>query len=414
MDRQRQEVTDQAAQSPAARAPSKRRQARRIAVVIGLMVVGVFILVAGVAAWIDSHESRANPPRNGASSDAPASPVHKVRGDGAAVLPLPPDSADSPFGIYLYDDATGTWRPRLDPARTNTTEKLPEHLVVLVHGLDEPGGIWNDTAPPLAIAGLNVARFDYPNDQAIALSADLLAAWLAELHARGVRSVDLVGHSMGGLVLRDVLSRDQPGYYQGHGAQSLIHTHPGLPDARRLITVATPHAGAELARYRALAELREHASRLAEQSWTDLNAILSGTDSAAASLRDTSRAMQQDGDGQAGHDLLPNSAFLLDLNTRPWPKDVATTAIIGIVSADAADAASWISRTVGTEGPWHTIAGDGIVSQASATPGPPVTDAVVVSGTHRGILVRWIMETGERSPPAVDIIVDRLTNDNER
>lgn len=452
MDRQRQKITDRAdpadaaetadavgaakdavtaekaASSPSARSSGKRRHVRRVAIAGVLLGLAGVLLVAGVAAWIDANEARTSRDDTGAdagggattnagslgsssSTTSASSNTIRFHDQGAAVLPLPPDSADSPWGIYLYNHADADWDERLAPVQSPIAPDLPEHLVVLVHGLDEPGGIWNDAASAIASAGLRVARFDYPNDQAIALSAELLAAWLAELHVRGVRRVDLVGHSMGGLVSRDTLTRDQPGFYQGHGRQSFVHTHPGLPDVGRLITVATPHAGAELARYRAVAELREHASRLAEHSWTDLTTLITGSTQSNTSIQTPAQAMQSDGDGQAGRDLLPNSAFLVDLNARPWPKDVTVTAIVGLVSSDIADAAAWITQTLGTQGPWLTAAGDGIVSQASATPGPPVTDVVNVSGTHRGLLARWALERSEREPPAVGVIVDRLTSD---
>jgi len=77
--------------------------------------------------------------------------------------------------------------------------------VVLLHGLDEPGDIWDDLIPVLAEAGWVAWEFRYPNDQAIDASVDFLAeAWL-ELPAD--LSVVLVGHSMGGLVARDFVGR---------------------------------------------------------------------------------------------------------------------------------------------------------------------------------------------------------------
>ena len=47
--------------------------------------------------------------------------------------------------------------------------------VVLIHGLDEPGDIWDDLVPALHTAGFDVWEFRYPNDQGVDRSAEYLA-----------------------------------------------------------------------------------------------------------------------------------------------------------------------------------------------------------------------------------------------
>ncbi len=77
--------------------------------------------------------------------------------------------------------------------------------VVLIHGLDEPGGIWDDLLPALAAAGYAVWEFRYPNDQGVDRSAEYLAKHWPTLDPS--RPVALIGHSMGGLVTREFVSR---------------------------------------------------------------------------------------------------------------------------------------------------------------------------------------------------------------
>ena len=53
---------------------------------------------------------------------------------------------------------------------------LPSQVVLLLHGLDEPGDVWSDVAAELDAAGHAVVRFNYRNDQHPTLSADDLYA----------------------------------------------------------------------------------------------------------------------------------------------------------------------------------------------------------------------------------------------
>src|SRR5690606_22566445 len=94
------------------------------------------------------------------------------------------EECDSRMGCFLYapvavagdgggdgDGATRAeaWIPVADAAGPAT-----DRVVLLVHGLDEPGDIWDDLTPALHEAGHTVVRFNYPNDQDPALSADAL------------------------------------------------------------------------------------------------------------------------------------------------------------------------------------------------------------------------------------------------
>ena len=275
---------------------------------------------------------------------------------------------------------------------------MPRRVVLLIHGLDEPGDIWDDMAPALAAAGHHVVRFDYPNDQRIATSADAFAKALQTLKARGVTNIDIVAHSMGGLVARDALTRAE--HYAGNADQS---DDAPLPDVDRLLLVGTPNYGSPVAKLRVVAEIREQMLRVFEKGDHDWRVLLGSI---------------SDGAGEAGEDLSIGSAFLNELNQRPLPKHVKITCIVGEMAPDdsnrlddllesefaqkvlGADAARYAEdvRTLGKE------LGDGVVPVSSARL-EGVEDVVVVHANHRTMLTTLGAEhlltpiTGEPAPP---------------
>lgn len=285
--------------------------------------------------------------------------------------------------------------------RVEELETVPTRVVVLIHGLDDTGTIWGDLTPALLEAGHSAFRFDYPNDQGISRSAVRLLRELRDLRAQGVVHVDLVGHSMGGLVAREALTRSD-----GYAGRAM--GHKDLPAVGRFIMVGTPNGGSELARFRAVMEIRDHLMRWIAQddrSATDMLGFL------------------VDGDGQAGRDLLPDSAFLKRLNARPNPDGVAITTIIGragegqrelpqLKNVKAAQdqhargnaAMRHVTAWVNTQ--LRTI-GDGAVSVSSAEL-VGVDDLVYLQAAHRTLLKRFRMLGQSSEPPAIAVILDRL------
>jgi pimeloyl-ACP methyl ester carboxylesterase len=295
---------------------------------------------------------------------------------------------------------------------------LPQRLVVLIHGLDEPGSIWDDLTPTLVAqgeppgAGFGTAVFTYPDDQPITDSSRLLLDELRTLDARGVERIDLVCHSMGGLVARDALTR--AGAFGGD-----VRTPDGLPRVDRLVLVGTPLAGSPWARLRAVAELRQQIVGWASDKSLDPRKLL---------------GFMNDGEGQAGSDLLPGSDFLNELNARPWPEGLAVTSIIGTVTPAEGPDLSWLresrvlrdmmgdeqaDRLAGSLDSLSRSLGDGVVSVESATPRglPEPADIVRVEATHRGLLKGSALEQNARAlagresqptPPAIPVILDRL------
>ena len=272
--------------------------------------------------------------------------------------------------------------------------------LVLIHGLDEPGDIWDDLAPALTAAGYSVWEYRYPNDQGIDRSADWLAAQWPNLPA--TPPVVLIGHSMGGLVARDFVSRWRHPVGPAPGAQGApgVAVVPGIggPRVAGVILVGTPNAGSEWARLRVWLELRDHFASPAARPH-DL----------AAGLRD--------GLGEAKIDLRPDSDFLRALNSRPWPATVPVFIISGrlanlvgeqvtelkeaVIAAGAEDLASHLEHWDATAG---DALGDGLVSLESAR--LPSIEPLVVEASHRGLVRRPFTDSPE--PPAIAPILTVL------
>jgi pimeloyl-ACP methyl ester carboxylesterase len=272
------------------------------------------------------------------------------------------------------------------PASGGHTSGEPD--VILIHGLDEPGGIWDEMAAAMADAGLTAWEFRYPNDQAIAQSADLLAAHWPRL---ATEQVYLVGHSMGGLVIRDFVSR---------------HRHPvsqtpavNGPEVAGVVMIGTPNQGSEWARLRAWLEIREWLADLPE-----------GRVSLFSGLRD--------GTGAAKLDLRPDSQFLSELNSRAWPDEVPALILGGLLTEPTEDMMDGLERIAQDLGladaqplveKWWYDAGQGIgdgavpVESLGFAGGP---EPVLLSASHRGLVLT--MPFSEQSPPAIQPTIDQI------
>jgi pimeloyl-ACP methyl ester carboxylesterase len=273
--------------------------------------------------------------------------------------------------------------------------------VILVHGLDDPGKVWMNLAPALAKKGYTVWILQYPNDQPVVESSLLFFEELKKLRESGVDTISIVGHSMGGLVSRELLTNPDIAYDYS--------TELGLvPKAKLLIMVGTPNHGSQLARFRFFAELRDHFARMTKGESNWLGFIL-------------------DGAGEAKIDLLPDSRFLTELNNRPHPGEVEMLIIAGITSPWSAndidtmlgdveqkisvleqkDIATMRSYLVSMT---HGL-GDGLVTvESTLLEGVP---HLTVSGTHLS-MIRNITKSSERVPPAVPEILKGLSQANEK
>jgi pimeloyl-ACP methyl ester carboxylesterase len=289
------------------------------------------------------------------------------------------------FGLFYFEaDSSTTHKPNLD-----------RKSVVLIHGLDDPGKVWQSLAPELAAQDFNVWLMQYPNDQPIVESTQLFARELEGLKKQGVDRIFIVAHSMGGLVSREMLTRPEIDYAES--ANNGL-----LPEVAGLIMVGTPNHGSQMARFRMFAEVRDHLGRLTagEANW--LGVFL-------------------DGAGEAKIDLLPGSRFLTALNQRPHPVGVEMFIIAGITSPwKEGDIHRWLDKLrpkvrddqkkrldeLGQVmiAMTHAV-GDGLVTvESTRLEGVPHQS---VNGTHLS-MIRNLTKGSRRIPPSVPIIVDRL------
>jgi len=294
--------------------------------------------------------------------------------------------ADAQFGVRIIRDGK-----RIAPS----ADDLAAHIVLLVHGVDDPDNTWNVLLPALQEAAYIGCELIYPNDQPIPESAAFLGTNLRQLYDQGVREVTIVAHSMGGLVTREFLTNPDMGITSGE--------HPRV---RRLIMVGTPNHGSDLARVRFGAELRDHAIRIIDGRATFLGAVF-------------------DGLGEAQFDLEPGSEFLIALNARPHPP-VPYTIIAGIASPMSDEQFNSLGEEMARRFPqaaqgvisdaiaglcrFNDYIGDGCVPLES-TRLAGVDDHVTVEGTHLTIIRHLIESRGGPTPPAVPIILDRLKRD---
>jgi pimeloyl-ACP methyl ester carboxylesterase len=275
---------------------------------------------------------------------------------------------------------------------------LPAHvetsrpLVLLIHGLGSDRTDCKPMADLLERAGAQVACFGYPADEPIAESAALLARQLRPIRSQYPRMpIDIVAHSMGGLVAREFV--EGPTYTGG---------------VRHLVLVGTPNGGSGWGHLSMLLSLHNHAlARCYNPDWHWTWMVTEGM-------------------GEAGRDLLPGSDFLRQLNSRPRRAGVQYTIVAGNKSTvdryEASwieDAADWVpvrARSWWGLRSWHsklekkadrlrqaTGENDGPVAVTS-TRLAGVTDQVVLAADH----ISLYLPMDGQPPAALPIVLDRL------
>lgn len=276
-----------------------------------------------------------------------------------------------------------TFPAPIDPARP---------LVVLIHGLDSDRADCTTVGELLRASGLQIAYFSYPGDQPIADSAALLGRCLtATRSAHPGLAIDLVAHSMGGLVAREYV--ESPDYTGG---------------IDRMILVAPPNHGSSWARFRSLLSVQENFYlRRVDPNWHWTWLVTEGL-------------------GEAGNELMPGSEFLERLDARPRRAGVRYTIVAGNKSNVSRVEGDCVGQIAGwfparSRGWWglrncykglqhaadryhaETGDGDGPVALAS-TKLAGVNDYVVVPADH----VSLYMSVDGNKPIAWPVIRDRL------
>lgn len=113
-------------------------------------------------------------------------------------------------------------------AQAKSIPPMQGKAALLIHGLIRSSKSFEKMQASLREAGYTVVVFDYPSTRAeIKVAAGYLREVIASL--KGIEQIDIVTHSMGGIVVREYLQHD--------------------PDERihRLVMVGTPNLGAHIA-----------------------------------------------------------------------------------------------------------------------------------------------------------------------
>ena len=262
--------------------------------------------------------------------------------------------------------------------------------IVLIHGLDDPGKVWMNLAPKLLEQQYAVWEMNYPNDQAIAASAELFRNELITLGSSGISEVVVIAHSMGGLITREVLTNPQ---WQCPAAC----TDNEIPTVKQLIMVGTPNHGSELARFRMLGEIREQIERLLDGQADWLGWIF-------------------DGAGEAGIDLIPGSDFLVSLNQRPLPDNTDYFIIAGVIGEQERKLLKGLLEPLENHQALTDLLdklidtiGDGLVTLDSTR--LENVPAEIVAGNHMTI-IRNVSRSSSSTPPAIPIIMKKIPDMN--
>jgi len=108
-----------------------------------------------------------------------------------------------------------------------------DHLVILLHGIGRSTGTFSRLVGPLKQEGYEVANVSYASTRRpLEAHAETLSSLISGL--RGIKTVSFVTHSMGGLVLRQLLS-------ERRDWQDRISIH-------RIVQIAPPNQGSVVAR----------------------------------------------------------------------------------------------------------------------------------------------------------------------
>jgi len=219
-------------------------------------------------------------------------------------------------------------------------------LVVLVHGLVKTERCWHgtDTKPGLihsidAHPALTALAIRYNSGLSVATNGERLAVLLEEVHSRwpaAVESIALVGHSMGGLVIRSASAAAQRAGHQWIG------------NATDVVTLGSPHRGAPLEK---LAHLAAQGLSVAPQ-----------TRPLADFIETRSQGIK---------DLRHGAVEHLQGNPDPELAGIKHHFVAGVVTSNPAH-------------PFGAVVGDLMVRTASSTSAPCLdpTNVVVLGGVH--------------------------------
>ena len=248
--------------------------------------------------------------------------------------------------------------------------------MISVHGYNAFADDLDGLLAGLPAQNLARSRFSYPNDQAIEASVQLLSSELKRLAEDFPKlEISLITHSMGGLVARRTI--EDPALDPGN--------------VRRLIMIAPPNHGSELAQFAFAMDL-----------WQLLGNRRRGHDLCFF------YTSIEDGLAEAATDLNPDSIFLISLNRANRNPNVDYTIFLGnqapLQHEDVQDLRDRI-QSVGSKSRWIRFFGgkldgmiedldelvqghgDGVVSLRSGKL-EGVDDVVILPFSHTSVLER--------------------------
>jgi len=307
--------------------------------------------------------------------DNAGNPALRLVCDRTAVRFLASNHAPESAQIEVDDD----WKQR--------TRDRP--LVICLHGLKSEPSKFDEFRTFLRGSGYATATFRYDDYQSIRTSASQLSGMVQSLFGdTRTPKVALVGHSMGGLIAREWTE------------------NPQLENGRisYLITVGTPHRGSNWACMPPLLEM------FTERTF-DVSQVID-----VILHQPSSPGMRE---------LVPDSAFLRELNARPRRADVRYTNIVGTYSVLTPQQVEKIHEALNRLKESSTTLqllqtrvrpllesfdelargrGDGVVAVQRATM-EGVADVVLVNVSHGNF---FLPPRGEQTQPVWDIILQRL------
>lgn len=144
------------------------------------------------------------------------------------------------YRLLDNEDVRRAWGSRddcdavLNKARSEYDLKpTSDRAVVLLHGLWRTKSMYRSLATRLEAEGYEVVNINYPSTRrSISAHADQVEQVLG--HLEGIKTVSFVTHSLGGIIMRDVLSR------QGAWTETL--------EPHRLVMMGPPNEGSVFAR----------------------------------------------------------------------------------------------------------------------------------------------------------------------
>jgi pimeloyl-ACP methyl ester carboxylesterase len=268
-------------------------------------------------------------------------------------------------------------------------------MVVFLHGMNSDAGAFDATRSAIREGGFATASIGYDFRQSIADSANESMVALKSVMGVDVQppSLCLIGHSMGGLVARQM-------------TESSIKIDSALNTKQidQLITIGTPHLGSNWASLPPLSDMFTADGMDADDL---VDVVLH---------RPSSRGIQ---------DLIPGSVFLETLNGRPRRTDVRYTSIIGTASPISEAEARSLRETLQSldqQGSMLRLIrprikpllesfdeltagrGDGMVSVESARI-PGINDNIEIAVSHFEMILQ---DHVAGKNPVLEIVIDRL------